>query len=84
MHPPNRLNALLDLLRDVTVLTVTADVGQKFGKLRASLLDQGQGTPDLDLLIAATALVHGLTLVTHNVRDYANIPGLSVDDWIKT
>jgi tRNA(fMet)-specific endonuclease VapC len=82
--PPKRLTALLDLLRDVTVLDVTADVGRKFGELRASLLDKGQGTPDLDLFIAATALVHGLTLVTHNVQDYAKLPGLQVDDWIKT
>lgn len=81
---PKRLTALLDFLHDVTVLGITADVGRKFGELRASLLDKGQSTPDLDLFIAATALVHGLTLVTHNVRDYVNIPGLSVDDWIKT
>ena len=79
---PKRQKALLDFLLDVTVLDVTYDVGRKFGELRASLLDAGQGTPDLDLLIAATALVHGLTLVTHNVQDYANLPGLQIDDWI--
>jgi len=29
-----------------------------------------------DALIAATALEHGLTLMTRNVRDFAQIPGL--------
>jgi tRNA(fMet)-specific endonuclease VapC len=36
----------------------------------------------MDLLIAATALVHNLTLVTHNIRDFANVPGLTVQDWL--
>jgi predicted nucleic acid-binding protein len=31
-----------------------------------------------DLLIAATAIEHGLTLVTRNVRDYADIRGLQL------
>ena len=26
----------------------------------------------------------GLTLVTHNVEDYANVPGLEVVDWLAT
>jgi tRNA(fMet)-specific endonuclease VapC len=33
-------------------------------------------------MIASTALVHGLTLVTHNTQDYAHIPGLTVVDWL--
>ena len=69
------------LLKDVAVLDVTADVAQKFGAVRAGLLDVGLPAPNMDLLIAATALVHNLTLVTHNLADYANIPGLTVVDW---
>ncbi len=79
---PARLQGLLDLLRDVTVLEVTLDVARKFGEVRAGLLDRGQSAPEMDLLIASTALFHGLTMVTHNVADYANIPGLTVADWL--
>jgi hypothetical protein len=32
----------------------------------------------MDFLIAATALVHGLTLVTHNIQDFASIADLRV------
>lgn len=81
---PKRLTALLDLLKDVTLHDVTADVGRKFGELRAGLLDAGQGTPDIDLLIGATALVHGFTLVTHNVQDFLHLPGLRVEDWLSS
>jgi tRNA(fMet)-specific endonuclease VapC len=74
---------LLELLADVTVLDVDQQVGWKFGELRAALLDRGRPVPSIDLVIGATALVHSLTLVTHNVRDFANIPGLQVVDWLK-
>jgi predicted nucleic acid-binding protein len=65
--PPKRLQTLLDLLSDVTVLDVTLDVGRKFGEVRARLLDAGLATPAMDLFIAATAPAHDLTLVTHVV-----------------
>jgi tRNA(fMet)-specific endonuclease VapC len=80
--PPKRLQTLQDLLDDVTVLDVTLDVGRKFGEVRVALLDAGLGTPAMDLFIAATALVHDLILVTHNVQDFAHIPGLTIQDWL--
>lgn len=79
---PRRWQMVVGLLNDVTVLDVTPEVARKFGEVRAALLDAGKPAPSMDLLIAATALEHGLTLVTHNRRDFANIPGLAVADWI--
>ena len=57
-------------------------MAEKFGAIRADLLDRGLTVGGMDLLNAATAVVHNLTLVTHNVQDYANIPGLTLDDWM--
>jgi len=36
----------------------------------------------LDLLIAAVALLHDLTLVTHNTRDFQGISGLRLENWL--
>ena len=36
----------------------------------------------VDLMIAAVALVHDLTLVTNNTKDFQNIPGLRLEDWL--
>ena len=80
--PPNRLQSLTDLLDDLTTLDVTETVGRRFGEVRATLLDAGKPAPNLDLFIAATALAHDLTLVTHNVQDFRNVPGLRIDDWL--
>jgi predicted nucleic acid-binding protein len=59
-------------------LDVNHVVARKFGETHAALLDAGRPKPSTDLLIASTALAHGLTLVTHNTKD---IPGLMMDDW---
>ena len=37
----------------------------------------------MDLFIAATALEHDYTLVTHNTRHFSRIPGLKLEDWIQ-
>jgi tRNA(fMet)-specific endonuclease VapC len=80
--PPGRMQAIGDLLADVEVLDVTQPVAREFGRLRALLMDAGRPAPDSDLLIAATALVHDLTVVTHNTQDYATIPDLRTADWL--
>jgi tRNA(fMet)-specific endonuclease VapC len=80
--PAKRAQEVQDLLQEVTILEVTVPVARKFGEVQAALMDTGQFAPDMDLLIAATALVYGYTVVTHNVQDYANIPGLRFVDWM--
>jgi len=79
---PRRLQGLLAFLSDVTVLEVDPEMACKFGEVQAGFLDQGQVVPGIDLLIASTALVHDLTVVTHNTRDFSRIPGLSLTDWL--
>jgi len=50
------------------LLFVDGTVAEEWGRLRAR-----RSVPVMDALIAATARVHGLTLVTRNVRDFANL-----------
>lgn len=50
--------------------------------VRAAALSVPDRRPQSDGLIAATALVHGMTVVTRNVADFADVPGLAVlDPW---
>jgi tRNA(fMet)-specific endonuclease VapC len=80
--PPGRRQGLTDLLSDVLLLDVDHNVAHTFGQVRAALLDQGRPIATPDLLIAATALWHDLTLVTHNVAHFSPIPGLRIEDWL--
>ena len=59
-------------------LTLDDPVMERFAELRAFLRRRGQLIPDFDLLIAATALHYGLTLLTFNRRDFERIPELQL------
>jgi hypothetical protein len=52
-------------------LPVTPEIARRAGALRGRLAAQGSPRTQADMLIAATALVHGLNLVTRNTRDFA-------------
>ena len=45
-----------------------------------SRLPGGTSGPN-DLMIAAIARCRGLTLVTHNTREFSRVPGLLIEDW---
>jgi tRNA(fMet)-specific endonuclease VapC len=57
---------------------------EQYGALRATLAAAGQPIGPNDLLIAATALAHDLTLVTHNLREFSRVAGLKLEDWERT
>ena len=48
-----------------------------------TLASRGDLIADADLLIAATTLTHGLTLVTHNVQHFSRVQGLQIADWTR-
>ena len=56
-----------------------AETGLRWAQLLASLRTAGRAMPIKDSLIAATALVHGLTVVTRNRVDFENA-GLTIID----
>ncbi|MGA2440052.1 MAG: type II toxin-antitoxin system VapC family toxin [Tepidisphaeraceae bacterium] len=53
-------------------LSWQAATGLRWAKLLADLRRSGKSMPIKDSLIAATALVHGLTVVTRNERDFTH------------
>lgn len=66
-----RLVAWFDrFVEQVQVLDITAPVARRAGEMRAALQNHGQARTQADMLIAATAQIHGLTLVTRNTRDF--------------
>ena len=62
------------------VLPFTEREARRCASLRHALRQRGArvNQRSLDLMIAATAIEHGLTLVTRNTRDYEDIPDLLV------
>jgi len=58
-----------------------ARAADAYGSIRAELERAGTPIGPNDLLIAATAMSEGLTLVTHNVAEFGRVPGLRFEDW---
>lgn len=52
------------------------------GKIRADLERKGTPIGAYDTLIAGQALARGLTLITHNVREFERVPNLKLADWL--
>ncbi|NBC11202.1 MAG: PIN domain-containing protein [Planctomycetes bacterium] len=52
------------------LLPVDAEVARRWGQLNARLRHEGRPIPAIDGLLAATALAHGLHLMTRNTRDF--------------
>ncbi|HHY56719.1 MAG TPA: type II toxin-antitoxin system VapC family toxin [Chloroflexi bacterium] len=64
------------------VLPITEAVGVQAAAIYADLYTRGQLIGDADILIAATALVHGCAVATNNEAHYRRIPGLAVENWL--
>jgi len=60
------------------VLPLTRTIMKRFARIRGQLRHQGRTVQDPDLLIAATALTHGMTLVTRNLRHFQRVPDLVI------
>ena len=75
------LRALERLLAPYGSLPFDDACADVYGRLRGYLERKGTPRGVADLTIAAVAVRHGLTLVTHNYRDFSDIPGLTFTDW---
>ena len=70
---------LVDFLSDVPVVDLDDETCRIFGRERRRLRADGNLIGDMDLLIGATALRHGLTLLSNNRRHFERIEGLAIE-----
>ena len=70
------------ILSAIDILPFEAPADAHYGEIRAHLETSGQPISANVLLIAAHARSLGLVMVTHNIREFARVPGLVVEDWL--
>lgn len=73
---------LTQLIALIPVLALDEAASIQYGKIRQNLQAQGKLIGNNDLWIAAHALASKLILVTNNVSEFDQVPGLKVENWV--
>ena len=73
--------AIAGLLQRIPTLAFDAFAADQYSKIALNLRQRGVLIGQNDTYIAAHALSIGATLVTHNVRHFERVEGLSIVDW---
>jgi len=74
-------SALEAFLLPLVIAPFDLDAAIAYGKIRAALERQGTPIGGMDMLIAAQAIAHDLTLVTHNLKEFQRIHALKYETW---
>jgi predicted nucleic acid-binding protein len=77
-NPERNERRLEEFLQDVSIVELDKETCTIYGRERARLQRAGRLISDMDLLIAATALRHDLTLLTNNRRHFERVDGLTI------
>lgn len=64
------------------VIFLNVEIAKKAAEIYANLRKAGQVIGHNDVLIAATAIVYDLTLITNNLGHLSRIPDLSLENWV--
>lgn len=65
----------------VTVVPFASSVDE-YGRQKDRLVKSGQMIEDFDLFIGCTAVANGLVMVTDNVKHFARIKDLEIENWV--
>ena len=69
--------------QSLEIIPVRIESVEIFGMLKSKLEKSGSRLDDFDLIIAACALAHNLTLVTKNEKHFQRIEGLKLTNWTR-
>lgn len=69
------------LVEHMRVFPFTGETAAHAAQIRAGLESQGRLIGPMDVLIAATATEHNLSLVTNNLAEFQRVPGLICTTW---
>ena len=78
-NPEEQLKQFQQFLRPFEILNLNEPIMQRFAEIRSYLRRKGEIIQDFDILLAATAQHHNLTILTYNKRHLDRIPNLRTE-----
>lgn len=80
-HPVREAECLRQLFGTIPVLPFDRTPAQAAAAILHGLEKRGTPIGPYDTLIAGHAVALGLTLITHNTREFSRVKGLALEDW---
>ena len=71
-----------EFIQENELISIRKDTVEKAAEIYAYLKKEGNLIEDADILMAATAIVEELILITNNIKHFKRVKGLEVDNWI--
>ncbi len=65
------------------IVSIRKDTVEKAAEIYVYLKKEGNLIEDADILMASTAIVEDLVLITNNIKHFKRVKGLRIDNWIE-
>lgn len=83
-RPDHHESLLVLFCAPLAIAPFDPPAAEAYGKTRTALERAGTSIGPLDTLIAAHAISLGVTIVTNNEREFIRVPGLRVENWLRS
>jgi len=70
-------------IQENELVSIRKDTVEKTAEIYVYLKKEGNLIEDADLLMASTAIVEDLVLITNNIKHFKRVKGLRIDNWIE-
>jgi len=83
-RPDENRDALYQFLSPLNILPFDQNAAYEYGLIRSYLERKGMIIGSLDMMIVAHARSIPATIVSDNVREFERVPGLTVENWLRS
>jgi len=70
-------------IQENELVSIRKDTVEKAAEIYVYLKKEGNLIEDADILMASTAIVEDLVLITNNIKHFKRVKGLRIDNWIE-
>ena len=78
-----KLKRFEGFIQENELVSIRKETVEKAGEIYAYLKKEGNLIEDADILMASTAIVEDLVLITNNIKHFKRVKGLRIDNWIE-
>ncbi|MEA3360808.1 MAG: type II toxin-antitoxin system VapC family toxin [Thermodesulfobacteriota bacterium] len=78
-----KLRRFDNFIQENELIFITKDIIEKAAEIYAYLKKEGNLIEDADILMASTAIVEDVVLITNNLKHFKRVKDLRLDNWLQ-